>query len=188
MHHAGRVIAKAEAIDAMREIQRHLAEQRCDVDVAATEVNALAAGDVKITRHLVQCEGAVDAARIERPIWFVGALWQIVCDSLVSFVHNFFENNVLRTTETDRLEPSWNANGEWQEYTGPQGPTSINLRSANGTPRANNDSSAAYIRNRCADWGTVPTMCPALPAHRTRIHSDWSNRGCPHRCLNEWEQ
>lgn len=55
MHDAGSCVAKTEAIDAMREIQRSIVEERVDVDVAAGKVNALAASDVEIAGHFIQC-------------------------------------------------------------------------------------------------------------------------------------
>lgn len=103
MHNACRMITKTQSIDAMRKIQRHLIKQRCNVYVSASKMDTFAASDVKIARHFVQRERAVNAARIERPIRFVCAFWQIVGDPLVAFIHDFFEYYILKMMQKDSL-------------------------------------------------------------------------------------
>lgn len=95
MHNADSVITEAQSIYAMCKIEWDFSEKRCDVNVAATKVNALPAGDVEISRHFVERQRTVYAACVEVPIWFICAFWQIVSNSLIPFIYNLFENNVL---------------------------------------------------------------------------------------------
>lgn len=97
MDDAHRLVAEAELIDAMGEVEGDLVEQWADMDVAAGEVDAPAAGDVKVARHLVQRERSVDAARVERLVRLHGALGQVVGGILVPSVHDVFEDEPLRT-------------------------------------------------------------------------------------------
>lgn len=96
---AHRFVAEAQLIDAMREVERNLVEQWADMDVAAGEVDAPAACNVKIARHLVQRERSVDAARVERPVRLHRPLRQVVGGVLVPSVHNVLEDEILQTEE-----------------------------------------------------------------------------------------
>lgn len=68
MYHSRCVVAKTESIDAMREIQWGVIEQRVDVDVTVAEMNAFAAGYVKIAGHFVQRQSSVYATSVK---WLV---------------------------------------------------------------------------------------------------------------------
>lgn len=100
MDDARRRIAETEAIDAMRKVHGPFIEERCDVNVAAGKVQTLAGRYVEVAGHFVQCQRAVQAARIKRPIRLVCALGQIVGSLLVAFVENVLENETLRNTAT----------------------------------------------------------------------------------------
>lgn len=96
MHNSRRLVAETEPVDAVREIQWHRIEHWADVDVAAGEMNAFAAGDVEVAIDLVQSERAMHTARVERFVGLNCALGQIVSGALAAFVNDILENDILR--------------------------------------------------------------------------------------------
>lgn len=96
MNNASGVISETQPIDAMGKIKCIvIAEHRCDVYMAATKVNALATGYVEIAGYFIQHQRSMHTACIECMAWFIWTFWKIVSYATISFIQNFFVDQVL---------------------------------------------------------------------------------------------